>query len=173
MLQKIQKNSTILKYVARSGTSSTSARHLICQAFIQPYLQLIYIVWPMLSATMIELIERKDRQLTRLTHRWMDATTNEVRWLPHYQTAESKAQRFLRRFIDKAISITPELFEDYILCKAMPLYLRLHLEEERFIVDLPRGRFNHYITDWINPSSNINRKCYLDKLSHFLTGLPS
>jgi hypothetical protein len=46
MLQKVQKNSGILKYVTRSKTSSARARKLISQAFIQPYLQMIYAVWP-------------------------------------------------------------------------------------------------------------------------------
>ena len=126
MLQKVQKNSGILKYITRSRTSSARARKLISQAFIQPYLQMIYAVWPMLSVSSIETIEAKNRQLSRLIHNWWDATNDEVRWLLNYETAESKAQRFLRRFIDKSETIAPELFEDYILGKAMPMYLRMH-----------------------------------------------
>ena len=45
MLQKAQKNSGILRYVTRSKTSSARARKIISQAFIQPYLQMIYAVW--------------------------------------------------------------------------------------------------------------------------------
>ena len=56
MLQKAQKNSGILKYLTRSRTSSTRARKLISQAFIQPYLRMIYAVWPMLSLSSIEKI---------------------------------------------------------------------------------------------------------------------
>ena len=56
MLQKVQKNSAILKYVTRSKTSSTRARNLISQAFIQPYLQMMYVVWPMLSVSSVEKI---------------------------------------------------------------------------------------------------------------------
>ena len=83
MLQKVQKNSTILKYVTRSRTSSARARTLISQAFIQPYLQMIYAVWPMLALSSIEKIEAKNRQLSRLIHNWWDATNDEVRWLPN------------------------------------------------------------------------------------------
>ena len=43
MLQKIQTNARLLKYVARSKTSSMKARNLIFQAFIQPYFQMIYL----------------------------------------------------------------------------------------------------------------------------------
>ena len=151
MLQKAQKNSGILKYVTRSRTSSTRARSLISQAFIHPYLQMIYAVWPMSSISSIEKIEAKNRELSRLIHNWWDATHDEMRWLPNYETAESKAQRFLRRFIDKSETISSELFEDYILGKAMPMYLRIHIKEEAFIDALPRGRLNKYTSDWINP----------------------
>jgi hypothetical protein len=75
----------------------------------------------MLSISSIEKIEAQNRQLSRLIHNCWDATNDEVRWLPNYETAESKAQRFLRRFIDKSEMISPELFEDYILGKAMPM----------------------------------------------------
>ena len=66
--QKVQKNSGILKYVTRSRTSSTRARNLISQAFIQPYLQMTYAVWSMLSLNSIEKFEAKNRQLSRLIH---------------------------------------------------------------------------------------------------------
>ena len=123
MLRKVQKKSAILKYVARSQTSSTRARNLISQAFIQPYLQMIYVVWPMLSISSIEKIEARNRQLSRLIHNWWDSTNVEVRWLTNYETVESKAQRFLRRFLDKAATISSELCEDYMLSKAIPMYL--------------------------------------------------
>ena len=122
MLQKARKNSVILKFINRSKTSSAQARRLISQAFIQPYLQLIYVVWPLLSNSSIDRVEATNRQLSRLIHSWFDASNDEVRWLPHYQTAESKAQRFLRRFIDKVERIAFELFDDYILSEAMPMY---------------------------------------------------
>ena len=169
MLRKVHMNSTILKYVARSQRSSTLARNLLCQAFILP---MIYAVWPMLSTGSIAKIEAKNRQLSRLTHNWMDATNDEVQYMTNYRSAESKAQRFLRRFIDKAVNITPELFEDYLLCKAMPLYLRLHFEEATLISALPRGRLNRYIVQWLKPSPNVHRYCYLDRLSILLTKNP-
>ena len=37
------------------------------------------------------------------------------------------------------------LFEQYILTKAMPMYLRTHLEENHFIATLPRGQSNNYL----------------------------
>ena len=169
MLQKVQKNSAILKYVARSQTSSMTARNLISQAFIQPYLQMMYVVWPMLSVSSIEKIEAKNRQLSRLLHNWWDATNDEVRWLPNYEAAESKALRFLRRFLDKAATISSELFEDYILSQAMPMYLRMHIDGHPFIDALPRGRFNKYIREWMNSSIDEKRKCYLDRLSNLLS----
>ena len=168
MLQKVQKNSAILKYVTRSKTSSTRARNLISQAFIHPYLQMIYVIWPMLSVSSIEKIEAKNRQLSRLIHNWWDATNDEVQWLPNYETAESKAQRFLRRFLDKAATISSELFEDYILSQSMPMYLRMHIDEQPFIDALPRGRFNKYIREWMNSSMNEKRQCYIDRLSNLL-----
>ena len=108
-------------------------------------------------------------QLSRLIHNWWNATNDEVRWLLKYETAELKAQRFLRRFIDKAETISPELLEDYILGKAMPMYLRMHIEEEALIDALPRGRLNRYTSDWINPPVEERRKCYMDRLSTMLT----
>jgi hypothetical protein len=129
---------------------------------------MIYAVWPMLSLSSIEKIKAKNRQLSRLIHNWWDATNEEVRWLSNYETVESKAQRFLRRFIDKSETISPELFEDYILDKAMPMYLRMHIEEQALIDALPQGRFNHYVNDWMNPSREDRRQCYLDRLSTLL-----
>ena len=122
MREQVEKNSAILKYITRAKTLLVKARNLIAQAFIQPYLQMMYAVWPMLSISSIEKIEAKNRQLSRLIHNWWDATNDEVRWLPNYQAAESKAQRCLQRFIDKAEKISPELFEDYILGKTMLLW---------------------------------------------------
>jgi hypothetical protein len=168
MLQKVQKNSGILKYVTRSKTSSARARKLISNALIQPYLQMIYAVWPMLSLNSIEKIEAKNRQLSRLIHHWWDAANDEVRWLPNYEKTESKAQRFLRRFLDKTATISPELFDDYILDKAMPMYLRMHIAGPPFIDALPCGRFNYYVSNWINPPMEDRRQCYLDHLSTFL-----
>ena len=129
---------------------------------------MIYAVWPMLSLSSIEKIEAKNRQLSRLTHNWWDATNDEVRWLPNYETTELKAQRFLRRFLDMAATISSELFEDYILSKAMPMYLRMHIDEQPFIDALPRGRFSKYIREWMNSSMDEKRKCYLDRLSNLL-----
>jgi hypothetical protein len=172
MLQKARKNSVILKFINRSKTSSAQARRLISQAFIQPYLQLIYVVWPLLSNSSIVQVEATNRQLSRLIHNWFDASNDEVRWLPYYHTAESKAQIFLRRFIDKAARIAFELFDDYILNKAMPMYLRMHVQERTFIDTLPKGRFCRHVNDWMNPSTDERRKCYLDRLSTLLSLQP-
>ena len=170
MLQKARKNSALLKFINRSRTSSARARHLISQAFIQPYLQLIYVVWPLLSTSSTDQVEATNRQLSRLIHNWFDASNDEVQWLPHYLTAESNAQRFLRRFIDKSTSITPELFDDYILSKAMPMYLRMRVQDRTFIEALPKGRFRKHVNNWMYPSTNERRQCYLDRLSISLTG---
>lgn len=78
--------------------SSEKARRLISRAFIQPYLQMIYVVWSLSSISSIEKNEAINRQLCRLIHNWWDVSDDGVRWLPNWQTAESKAQRFLRRF---------------------------------------------------------------------------
>ena len=137
MLRKVQMNSTILNYVIRSKTSAVKPRNLICQPFIQPYLQMIYAIWPLLSISSIDKFEAKNRQLSRLIPNWWDAINDEVRWLSNYETAESKAQRFLRRFIDKSEMISPKLFEDYILGKGMSMYLRVHLEKQALIDALP------------------------------------
>ena len=168
MLQKAQKNSAILKYVTRSKTSSTRARNLTSQAFIHPYLEMVYAVWPTVSLSSIEKIEAKNRPLSRLIHNWWDATNDEVQWLPNYETAESKAQRFLHRVLDKAATMSSEPFEDYILSKAMPMYLRMHVDEQPLINAFPRGRFNKHIREWMNSSMHEKRKCYLDRLSNLL-----
>lgn len=101
MFQRIQKNSTILKHVSYSETSCEQARKLLFHAFISPYFQLLYVVWPLLSSTSIEHIEAKHRQLFRFIHVWPDASIDKVHCFPNYQTCETKAKRFLRRFIDK------------------------------------------------------------------------
>jgi hypothetical protein len=100
-------------------------------------------------------------------HNWSDAINDEVRWLPNYETAESKAQCSLRRFIDKTMIVSLELFEDYILNKAMPMYLQMHVEEP-FIDALPRGGFNRYVHQWVNPSLEERRQFYLDCLMQLL-----
>ena len=82
--------------------------------------------------------------------------------------AETKAQCFLRFFIDKAIATSPELFDDYILSKAMPMYLQLHVAGPSFIDALPRGRFNKYVYDWMKSIRDDHRQCYLDRLSSLL-----
>ncbi|CAF2924307.1 unnamed protein product [Rotaria sp. Silwood2] len=170
MLEKIQINSTVLKYITRSHVSSLRTRQLTFNAFILPYFQLIYATWPLLSNGTIAKIETKNRQIYRLIHNWWDARNDEVQRLPAFQTATSRAQRFLRRFIDKAQRLSPELFEFYILAKAMPMYLQMHFEETQFIDALPRGRPNSYIRNWINWNNHAHlHKCYLDHLSAFLS----
>ena len=54
MLQKVQKNSSILKYATQSKISSTRARNLISQAFIQHNLQMIYAIWPPLPTSIFD-----------------------------------------------------------------------------------------------------------------------
>ena len=51
--------------IARSRTS-LKARQLIFNAFIMPYLHLMYIRWPLLSTTTIDTIETKNRQLYQI-----------------------------------------------------------------------------------------------------------
>jgi len=169
MLQKIHTNSTILKYLTRSQTSSLKARLLICNAFIVPYFQLIHTIWPLLSLSTIETVEATNRQIYRLIYNWWDARNDEVQWLPVFQPAATRAQRFLRRFLDKATTVSPEFFENYILTKAMPMYLRMHMEEEHFIAALPRSRPNNHIRQWITSTTNEHCKCYLDRFTNFLS----
>ena len=171
MLQTIQTNSTILKYVSRSNTSCQKVREMLSHAFIHPYFQLLYVVWPLLSQSSIEQIEAKYRQLSRLTHNWLDATVDEVHCFPNYQTVETKAKRFLRRFLDKAFIKTPDLFNDYIISKTMPLYLRMHYQDHAFIQYLPRGRMNRYVQNWMIHSTSTHHRCYLDSLFSFLASL--
>ncbi|CAF3067517.1 unnamed protein product [Rotaria sp. Silwood2] len=103
-------------------------------------------------------------------HNWWDVRNDEIQWLPAFQTAATRAQRFLRRFIDKARTISPELFEFYILSKAMPMYLQMHIEETPFIDALRRGRPNSYIRNWMQWNNHTHpHKCYLDHLSAFLS----
>ena len=173
MLQKAQMKSTILKYLTRSKTPSVKVRNLTSQAFVQPYLQMIHAVWLHLPISSIEKIEAKNRQLSRVTHNCWDANNEEVRWLPNYETAESKAQCFVRRSIDESGTISSGLFEKYILGKVILMYLRMHIEEQPYIHALPRERFIHYVNDWINPSIEDQRRCYLDRLSTLLTSASS
>ena len=101
-------------------------------------------------------------------HQWWDAISQEITSLPNFETATTKAQRFLRRFIDKVILVLLELFEDYILTEAMPMYLRMH-RHAPFIPSLPTGRFNKYICFWITEEHLRRKTCYLNPLSGFLT----
>ena len=119
MIETIQKNSSLLKDIARSQTSSIKARQFIFNAFILPNLQLIYTVWLFLFRTTRDKVESRNRQLYRIVHNWWDATNDQVRLFPDFQTMETRAQRFLRRFIDKVLVEARELFDDYILIKAM------------------------------------------------------
>ena len=171
MLETIQKNSTILKYVSRSHTSCKRARELLSNAFIHPYFQLLYVIWPLLSPYAIEQIEAKHRQISRLINNWFDATVDEVRCFPNYQTAETKAKRFLRRFLDKAFVSTPDLFHDYIISKTMPLYLHMHYHDDVFIQHLPRGRLNRYVRTWMSPHASTHSRLYLDRLFSLLARL--
>ena len=143
------------------------ARELLSYAFNYPYFQLLYAIWPLLSQRSIEHIEAKYRQLSRLIHTWFDATVDEVHCFPNYQTIEMKAQRFLRRFLDKAFVLTPNLFNDYIIAKAMPLYLEMHHQDHVFIQHLLRGRTNRYVRHWMNHSVATHR-CFLDKIVSLL-----
>ena len=81
---------------------------------------------------------------------------------------KTKAQRFLRFFIDKAIATSPELFDDYILSNAMPMYLQLHVAGPSFMDALPRGRFNKYVHDSMKSIRDDHRQCYLDRSSSLL-----
>ena len=128
----------------------------------------MYAVWPLLSITTTAKIEAKNRQLYRLIYNWWDATNQEVSSLSDFEAAETKAQRFLRRFIDKIGLVLPDLFEDYILIKTMPMYMRMHLEAP-FIPALPVGRFNKHVRFWIKEEHLRPRTCYLNRLSQLLS----
>ena len=60
----------------------------------------------------------------------------------------TKAQRFLRRFIDQIQSVLPELFDDFILSPTMLMYLCMH-REKPLIDAFPRGRFNQHVQQWL------------------------
>ena len=93
-----------------------------------------------------------------------------MQWLPNFRTAATRAHRFLRRFLTKATTVSPEHFESYILSKTMPMYLQMHMEDAHFIPALPRGRPNNYIRRWINRDrSEQQHKSYLDQLFDFLS----
>jgi hypothetical protein len=81
----------------------------------------------------------------------------------------SESLTVLNAIIHKAELNSPDLFEHYILIKAMLLYLRMHLEGAHFIAALPIGRPNRYIRNWINPTQNERTQCYLDRLQDFLS----
>jgi hypothetical protein len=68
-----------------------------------------------------------------------------VKCLSSFKSAATRAQRFLRRFLDKPVTITPELFENYISAKVTSLYLQMQLTQEILIDALPRERPNKYI----------------------------
>ena len=75
-----------------------------------------------------------------------------------------KAQHFLRLFIDKATATSPELFDDNILSKAMPMYLQLHVTEPPCIDVFPRARFNKYAYDWMKSMRNEQKKMLLGSI---------
>ncbi len=114
-------------------------------------------------------MEATNRQIYRLIYNWWDACNDEVKWLPAFQTAATRAQWFLRRFLDKVTTFSSELFEHYILTKAMPMYIRMHMEEQHFIATPPRGRLNNHIRQCITSATNEHCKCYLDRLTTFLS----
>lgn len=73
MLQKVYKNSVILKYLACN---------LLRRKYMQPYLQMIYEVWPMLSTGSIRMNEARNRQLSRLIHNLFPINRVESSTLP-------------------------------------------------------------------------------------------
>ena len=95
MLQKAQKNSGVLKYVTRSKTSSTRARNLISQAFIQPYLQMIYALWTLLSICVI------DSCLVSFTAGGMQPMTK----FDGYQTTRQQNRKHNASFVDSSIKL--------------------------------------------------------------------
>jgi len=44
--------------------------------------------------------------------------------------------QLLRRLVDEVETLSPELFEHYILIKEMPIHLRMKIEEDPFIAAL-------------------------------------
>ena len=102
MLQKVQKNSGILKYITRSKTSSTKARNLISQAFIHPYLQMMYVVWPILSVSSVEK-NRSEKSTVVSSH-----SHGEMRPLTKcdgYQTTRQQNQKHSASFVDSSIKL--------------------------------------------------------------------
>ena len=91
MLQKVQKNSSILNYVTR-------ARNLISQAFIHPYLQMIHVAWAILS---ISSIEKVDSYLVSFTIGEMQPMTK----YDGYQTARQLNQKHSASFVDFLIKL--------------------------------------------------------------------
>ena len=128
-----------------------------------PYFQLMYAVWPLLSTTVTEKNEGKNRQIHRLIFYWRDASVDEITFTPGFQLTVTRARRFLRCFIDKTIVYYPELFGNYSRSKAMVIYLQMHLEQ-RFIPAFPQGRFNHHLSNWIDTADTTRPISYSDRL---------
>lgn len=163
ILSRLTQNSAMLKFVAKSNTSSLLARRTLFNAFLLPYFQQAYLLYPLLSTTAQESLEAKNRSLFRLIFRWYDARNDEINWLPRFKNIRLRAREYLEKFVAKARIITPELFEMFEQHKLAKLMFTMHREEGGIIDALPRGRPSAKVLRWEGAEDT-----FLDHLSAFL-----
>ncbi|CAF1248104.1 unnamed protein product, partial [Didymodactylos carnosus] len=162
ILTKIKTNTPMITYVAQSKTSSYHARTLIFNAYVLPYFQQLYSIYPLLPDSTKDKIEARNRQVYRVINRWYDATNDEIKLTHRFETITDRAKKILRNFINKAHTVIPELFEKYTQSGSMQMYLQMH-NQSPFIQYLNVGRQSATVKRWLDQEDR-----YLDKLMSFI-----
>jgi hypothetical protein len=146
---KINKNISIFKRLSASRMLSSKISYRLYHAYIRPYFQSIFNIYPVLSRTKQQQLESLNRKIFRIINRWHDATNDEITNLPTFRSIELLTQIHYTKLLTTIMRSNPTVIADFIQQKLYLMFLREYflnpalLKEKQKMVD--KGRTSNRV----------------------------
>ena len=128
---KINKNLSVFKRLSTCRMLSDEVSYRLYHAYIRPYLQTIFNIYPILTRNKQLQMEALNRRIYRVIHRWPDARSVEIANLPSYKSIEAHTQQFFDKVIRTTLTSNPLVIEEYLQFKMYRLYLTEFIDNPR------------------------------------------
>jgi hypothetical protein len=128
---------------------SSKISYRLYHAYIRPYFQSIFNIYPVLSRTKQQQLESLNRKIFRIINRWHDATNDEITNLPTYKSIELLTQIHYTKLLTTIMRSNPTVIADFIQQKLYLMFLREYflnpalLKEKQKMVD--KGRTSNRV----------------------------
>ncbi|CAF1674458.1 unnamed protein product [Rotaria magnacalcarata] len=151
---KIRKNVNVFKRLTSSRMTSEKVNYRLFNAYIRPYYQSLFNIYPILTVNKQKQLEAMNRQIFRKIHQWSDATNIEIESLPKYKSFTELADTHWDNLTSTILRTNPRVLEDFLQHKLSIIYLKEYFtnpalaKEKRSIFD--RGRTRNNIKSLLN-----------------------